>query len=155
MEREKFMQEAINLSIESIAKGGGPFGAVVVKDGEIIAKASNSVTIDNDPTAHAEVNAIRAACRSQKSFTLDGAELYSSCEPCPMCLATAYWAGIKKIYFGNSREDAAAINFNDELIYNEIPLNPSARSLPSVQMMRSEAMEAFNIWHAKEDKVEY
>ncbi|MFI3315472.1 MAG: nucleoside deaminase [Rikenellaceae bacterium] len=155
MKREEYMQQAIDLSVESVKNGGGPFGAVIVKDGEIISKASNSVTITNDPTAHAEVNAIRSACASLGSFSLEGCELYTSCEPCPMCLGAAYWAGVKKIYFGNTRADAKDIDFDDSFIYDEIPLNPAARSIPSEQLLREEAIVAFELWESKEDKIEY
>ncbi len=153
--KEKHMEEAINLSIESVANGGGPFGAVIVKEGQVISKASNSVTLTNDPTAHAEINAIREACKSLNTFSLEGAELYTSCEPCPMCLAAAYWAGIEVIYFGNSRKDAANINFDDSFIYDEVPLDPQKRSIPSVQMLGDKAIKAFELWEEKEDKIEY
>lgn len=155
MDKEKFMQEAIDLSIESVKNGGGPFGAVIVKDGVVIAKASNSVTIDNDPTAHAEVNAIRAACKSVGDFSLEGCELYTSCEPCPMCLSAAYWAGIKCIYFGNNREDAAKIDFDDSFIYDEIPLDPESRKIPSEEMLGDKAIKAFQLWEEKDDKIKY
>lgn len=155
MQRENFMQVAIDLSIESVKNGGGPFGAIVVKDGEIVSKASNSVTLTNDPTAHAEVNAIRLGCKAVGSFSLEGCELYTSCEPCPMCLSAAYWAGIKVIYYGNSRKDAASINFSDAFIYDEIPLDPSKRSIPSKQLKRDDALKAFRLWSEKEDKIEY
>lgn len=149
------MQLAIDLSIDSVKSGGGPFGAVIVKDGVVIAQDSNSVTTTNDPTAHAEVNAIRKACKSLGTFSLDGCELYSSCEPCPMCLSAAYWAGIKRIYYGNSREDAKAINFDDSFIYDEIPLSPADRSIAAEQIMREQAIEAFKLWEEKVDKVLY
>ena len=155
MKKEEYMIEAIKLSIDSVLNGGGPFGAVIVKDGKVISKAFNSVTLTNDPTAHAEVNAIRQACKSLNTFFLDGAELYTSCEPCPMCLAAAYWARIKNIYFGNSRSDAANINFDDSFIYDEIPLNPTTRSIPSVQILKEHAIKAFELWDEKEDKIEY
>lgn len=152
---EQFMQEAIDRSINSVKSGGGPFGAVIVKDGKIISCESNSVTLTNDPTAHAEVNAIRKACSELNTFSLEGCELYTSCEPCPMCLSAAYWAGIKRIYFGNSRTDAKEINFDDSFIYDEIPLAPDARAIPAVQIMRDRAIEAFQLWDTKSDKVEY
>ncbi len=155
MKNEKFMREAIEVSKQSVISGGGPFGAVVVKDGQIISKSSNSVTLDNDPTAHAEVNAIREACRVLNNFSLEGCELYSSCEPCPMCLSAAYWAGVKSIYFGNSREDAQKIDFDDSFIYDQIPLNPTLRAIPSVQMLHEEALVAFEMWDKKSDKVKY
>lgn len=148
---------AIDLSKESLANGGGPFGAVIVKDGVVIAKGSNSVTLLNDPTAHAEVSAIRAACKSTGNFKLDGCEIYSSCEPCPMCLSAIYWAGIEKIYFANTRGDAAQIGFDDSFIYDQIPLAPKERTVPSLPMtaMHGEALEAFKMWSEKSDKIEY
>lgn len=155
MDKEMYMEEAINLSVESVNTGGGPFGAVIVKDGEVIAKASNSVTLNNDPTAHAEVNAIRQACSKLNTFSLAGCDLYTSCEPCPMCLSAAYWAGIDKIYFGNSREDAAAIDFDDSFIYDQIPLDPKKRTIPAEQLLGDKAIIAFRLWEAKEDKIEY
>ena len=155
MNKELYMQKAIDLSIESVSNGGGPFGAVIVIDGEIISQSSNSVTIDNDPTAHAEVNAIRLACKKLNTFSLKGAEIYTSCEPCPMCLASAYWAGIQTIYYGNNREDAKAINFDDSFIYDEIPLNPEERTIKSIQMLKDKAIVAFKLWEEKEDKIEY
>lgn len=153
--QEHFMREAIALSQTSVQTGGGPFGAVVVKEGQIIAKASNSVTQTNDPTAHAEVNAIRKACKELNTFTLEGADLYTSCEPCPMCLSAAYWAGISNIYFGNSRTDAKDIHFDDSFIYDQIPLLPDQRSIPAKQLLRHEALKAFQSWSDKEDKVAY
>lgn len=155
MYKENLMREAIELSKKSVASGGGPFGAVIARNGEIIARASNTVTQTNDPTAHAEVNAIRSACKELGVFKLNGCELYTSCEPCPMCLSAAYWAGIEKIYFGNSRIDAKEINFDDSFIYDEIPLLPSERSVPATQRLRDEAIEAFRMWEAKEDKINY
>lgn len=149
------MEQAIELSKQSVKTGGGPFGAVIVKDGKVIATASNSVTQTNDPTAHAEVNAIRKACSSLGSFSLKECELYTSCEPCPMCLSAAYWAGIKKIYFGNSRADAKDINFDDSFIYDQIPLDPAKRSIPSERIAGDKAIEAFQMWKAKSDKIEY
>ncbi len=154
-DKVKFMKEAISLSKQSVTLGGGPFGAVIVKDDEIIAMASNSVTLTNDPTAHAEVCSIREACRQLGTFSLKGCELYTSCEPCPMCLSAAYWAGIDKIYFGNTRNDAKNINFDDSFIYDQIPLAPSERTIPAVQLLSDEAIEAFRMWEAKSDKVEY
>ncbi len=155
MDRAKFMQEAIDLSIESVKSGGGPFGAVIVKDGEVISKASNSVTLTDDPTAHAEVNAIRAACKTLKRFSLEGCELYTSCEPCPMCLSAAYWARVSKIYYGNSREDAMNIDFDDSFIYDEIPVEPTKRSIPSEQILADKAIAAFDLWESKTDKIKY
>lgn len=149
------MREAIRLSRESVENGGGPFGAVIVKDGEIVARGANSVTICNDPTAHAEVSAIRAACAAAGTFKLDGCELYTSCEPCPMCLSASYWAGISKIYYGNTKQDAADIDFDDSFIYDEIALAPADRKIAAVNMLRDEAIVAFDMWRTKEDKVEY
>lgn len=153
--KEEFMREAIALSKDSVENGGGPFGAVVVKKGKVIAKGSNSVTLLNDPTAHAEVTAIREACKVENNFDLEDCDLYTSCEPCPMCLAAAYWAGIRKIYFGNTRQDAAEIGFDDSFIYDEIILNPADRKVPGANVLRKEALEAFTMWNEKEDKVEY
>lgn len=149
------MREAIAASKESVERGGGPFGAVIVRDGKIIARASNSVTLLNDPTAHAEVSAIRAACSSLGVFDLSGAEIYTSCEPCPMCLGAIYWAGIDKIYYGNTKQDAAAIGFDDSFIYDEIALPPLRRKVPAVELLHDEALEGFRMWDAKEDKTEY
>lgn len=155
MSENKFMRMAIELSKESVAKGGGPFGAVIVRDGQVIATGSNSVTILNDPTAHAEVSAIRAACQVVGGFNLKGCEIYSSCEPCPMCLSAIYWAGIDRIYYANNRGDAAEIGFDDAFIYDQIPLAPTERTIPSLPLMRAEGLEAFRLWTEKEDKVEY
>lgn len=152
---ETFMREAINLSIDNVRNGGGPFGAVIVKDGEIIARGANRVTANNDPTAHAEVCAIRNACREMKTFKLEGCTIYTSCEPCPMCLSAIYWAGIERIYFGNNKHDADHIGFGDQFIYEEIDKPMSERSIPSEQMMHDEALEAFHDWENKEDKIEY
>jgi len=154
-DKEKFMRRAIELSKESVKKGGGPFGAVIVKDGKIIAEASNSVTQDNDPTAHAEVNAIRQAAKKINSFDLSGAEIYTSCEPCPMCLGAIYWARLDKIYFANTKDDAKSIGFDDSFIYEEIEKPYSERSIPTIQILRNEALEAFKMWEEKEDKIEY
>lgn len=153
---EKFMLEAISLSKENIKNAtGGPFGAVIVKDGEIISGGSNQVTTHNDPTAHAEIEAIRAACKKLKSFSLEGCEIYTSCEPCPMCLSAIYWARIERIYFANSREDAAELNFDDEFLYREINKENHKRKIPMVQMLRDEAIKVFNDWKHKEDKIHY
>lgn len=146
---------AIDLSIESVNSGGGPFGAVIVRDGEVLSSENNSVTLTNDPTAHAEVNAIRKACTRLNTFSLEGCVLYSSCEPCPMCLSAAYWAGISKIYYGNSRDDAKEISFDDSFIYEQIPLSPSERTIPAKQMMQQEAIKAFRLWDNKGDKIKY
>lgn len=149
------MREAIVLSCESVRRGGGPFGAVIVKDGKIVARGSNSVTLLNDPTAHAEVTAIRAACAEMRTFRLEGCDLYTSCEPCPMCLSAAYWAGISRIYYGNNREDAAEIGFGDAFIYDEIALAPPLRTVPGENLLRREALGAFRLWQQKPDKVRY
>ena len=155
MNKENFMQIAIDLSIESVKNGGGPFGAVIVKDGKIIAQSSNSVTKDNDPTAHAEVNAIRKASQKLGTFDLSGCEIYSSCEPCPMCLGAIYWAKIDKLYFANTKDDAKNIGFDDSFIYEEIDKPFYARKVKTTQMMRDKAIEAFKLWEQKEDKIEY
>ena len=151
----EFLRMAAEKSERSVENGGGPFGAVIVKNDEVLAVESNSVTIDNDPTAHAEVNAIRSACRKVGSFKLDGCYVYSSCEPCPMCLSAIYWSGIKKIYYGNTAADADDINFGDKFIYDEIALPKAERSVPSIGLMRLEAQKAFRNWRDKTDKIEY
>lgn len=150
-----FMREAIRLADESVKCGGGPFGAVVVKDGEIIAESSNSVTIDNDPTAHAEVSTIRKACKALGTFDLSGCVIYTSCEPCPMCLGAIYWAHIDRVYFGNTRKDAAEIDFADDFIYNELAKPLHKRVKPFVPMLRDEALSSFRLWTDKTDKNEY
>ena len=150
-----FMLMAIELSLNSVKNKGGPFGAVIVKDGNVIAKASNRVTLDNDPTAHAEVNVIRAACTALKSFDLSGCTMYTSCEPCPMCLGAVYWAGIDKIFYANSRTDAKNIGFDDSFIYDELTKPMSERSIPIMQIMQHEAIKAFEAWQQKADKIEY
>ena len=155
MDKRELMNRAIELSIGSVNGGGGPFGAVIAREGEIIAEASNSVTIDNDPTAHAEVNAIRRAARKLGSFDLSGCEIYTSCEPCPMCLGAIYWSHIEKIYYANTRKDAAEIGFDDDFIYQEIALPLEKRRKPIEEFMRSEALEAFELWKAKDDRTEY
>ena len=151
----ELMRRAIRLSEESVRNGGGPFGAVIAKGDEIIAEASNSVTIDNDPTAHAEVNCIRKATRHLSTFDLSGCDIYTSCEPCPMCLGAIYWARLKKVYFANNKEDAKNIGFDDSFIYDELALPPIRRRLPSEPLMRQEALQAFRIWKEKDDKTEY
>ena len=153
--QKKFMREAIDLSIENVKKGGGPFGAVVVKDGKIIARGVNRVTDENDPTAHAEVTAIRNACKVLGSYQLTGCELYTSCEPCPMCLGAIYWSRPDKVYFANSKEDAANVQFDDQFIYEEIAKPISERKIFTKQLLRDEAIEAFKLWDALEDKIEY
>ena len=154
MDRE-FMQRAIDLAAESVKKGGGPFGAVVVKDGKVIAESANSVTPDNDPTAHAEVNAIRLACKKLGTFMLDGCEIYASCEPCPMCLGAIYWAHITKIYYAGNRADAAKAGFDDDFIYREINIDPEKRSVPAFNFMPNEGAAVFKLWLDKEDRTNY
>ena len=155
MTKEQLMQRAIELSINSVRNGGGPFGAVIAREGEIIAEGSNGVTIYNDPTAHAEVTAIRKACEKLGNFELKGCEIYTSCEPCPMCLGAIYWAHLDKIYYANDRKDAADIGFDDDFIYQEIEVKPQYRKKPSEILMREEGLEAFRIWNKKTDKIEY
>lgn len=155
-DQNKFMQEAIRLSIENVTSGkGGPFGAVIVKDGVIIARGANEVTSSADPTAHAEVVAIRNACKALGTFQLDGCEIYTSCEPCPMCLGAIYWARPDKMYFANTKKDAADINFDDQFIYEEMELPYQDRKLKTEQMMHEEALEAFKIWSESINKIEY
>jgi guanine deaminase len=155
-DQKKFMQEAINLSLDTMRAGkGGPFGAVIVKDGEVIARGSNQVTSSNDPTAHAEVVAIREACKILGTFQLNDCEMYTSCEPCPMCFGAIYWARLQKVYYGNTRDDAAKIGFDDELIYKEIAKHHPERILPMQQIMHAEALEAFKEWLIKTDRVDY
>jgi len=153
--KNEFMKRAIELSVESINKDGGPFGSVIVKDNKIIAEGSNKVTPTNDPTAHGEIVAIRDACKKLNNFNLSGCELYSNCEPCPMCLSAIYWARINKIFFANTREDARKIDFDDSLIYSEFKKNINERKIPMVQIMRDEALKAFELWDKKKDKVKY
>ncbi len=154
--KENFMKEAVKTALEGIANNeGGPFGCIVVKDGKIIGRGNNKVTSTNDPTAHAEVNAIRDACKNLNSFQLEGCEIYTSCEPCPMCLGAIYWARPDKVYYGSNQIDAANIGFDDEFIYKEIPLPYSERSIPFQQLGRNVALEAFIEWTKKEDKTEY
>ena len=155
MTKEELMHRAIELSKNSVKTGGGPFGAVIAKDGIIIAEASNSVTIDLDPTAHAEVNCIRQATRKLKTFNLEGCEIYTSCEPCPMCLGAIYWARLDKMYYGNNKTDAKNIGFDDSFIYDELELKPEDRKLPSEILLHDEAIKAFEEWMKKEDKIEY
>ena len=149
------MARAIELSIESVNTGGGPFGSVIVKDEKIIAEGSNKVTLNNDPTAHGEIVAIRKACKNLNNFNLSGCELYSTCEPCPMCLSAIYWAHIDKVYYANTRDDAKKIDFDDSLIYSELLKNVKIRKIPMAQMMREEALKAFELWDKKTDKVKY
>jgi len=154
--QKKFMREAIRLSIENVQSGnGGPFGTVIVKNGEIIASGVNKVTQSNDPTAHAEIVAIRSACETLGTFQLVGCEIYCSCEPCPMCLGAIYWARPDRIYFANTKEDAADINFDDNFIYNELDVSTSQRKLPTTQLLRDEAQMAFTQWRESTAKIEY
>ena len=153
---ETFMREAIRLSLENVeSKNGGPFGAVVVKDGKIIGRGVNHVTSHNDPTAHAEMVAIREACSYINHYQLNGCEIYCSCEPCPMCLGAIYWARPDRIYFANTKEDAATIHFDDHFIYQELSLPYAERKLPTVHIMNQEASIAFQKWMESEDKVKY
>ena len=149
------MQEAINAAFEGMRQKGGPFGAVVVKNGEIVGKGSNCVTETNDPTAHAEVVAIRDACKNLGSFQLEGCEIYTSCEPCPMCLGAIYWARPDKVFYACDKDDAADSGFDDAFIYKELELPASERKVPFVQMSREEALSVFAEWNEKEDKTEY
>jgi tRNA(Arg) A34 adenosine deaminase TadA len=152
----KFMRAAIRLSIDMMRCGkGGPFGAVVVKGGKIVGRGCNEVTSSNDPTAHAEIVAIRDACRRLKTFDLEGCELYTSCEPCPMCLSAIYWARIPKIFYGNTRKDAAKIAFDDDFIYREVSLPIRKRKLVMKPLLRNEALKAFAEWDKKTDKISY
>lgn len=153
--KDKFMERAIELAINSVDRAGGPFGAVVVKGGKIIAEGSNCVTLHNDPTAHAEVTAIRNACKELNTFDLSGCEVYTSCEPCPMCLSTMYWAHIDRYYFGCTQDDAKKIGFDDSYIYKQIDLKPEDRDIKSSQLLQEKAIAAFNKWDEKEDKTEY
>jgi tRNA(Arg) A34 adenosine deaminase TadA len=155
MEKIDFMRRAIELSVQSVGLGGGPFGAVIVKDGKIVAEASNRVTLDNDPTAHAEVNAIRQAARSLGCFDLSGCDIYTSCEPCPMCLGAIYWAHLDHIYYGCNRKDAADAGFDDDFIYRELSLAPADREKVMEVLLPEESMAAFRMWKEKKDKKEY
>ena len=155
MTNKELMRRAIELSKMSVQNGGGPFGAVIACNGKIVAEGSNCVTLDCDPTAHAEVSTIRKACKALKTFDLSGCEIYTSCEPCPMCFGSIYWAHLDKIYMGNYRKDAAKIGFDDDFIYQEIALSPEQREKPSEILLRDEALEAFRMWEEKEDKTEY
>jgi len=151
-----FMARAIQLSIENVRSGsGGPFGAVIAKNGNVVAEAANQVVATNDPTAHAEVLAIRLACQKLRSFELKGCDLYASCEPCPMCLGAIYWARIEKIYFANLASDAAHVGFDDSAIYAEITQPHAEREIPMIQMMRHEALAAFQAWKKQPGKISY
>ena len=153
--KNEFMKRAIELSIESVNRGGGPFSCIIVKENKIIAEGSNKVTSSKDPTAHGEIVAIREACKKLNNFSLSGCELYSTCEPCPMCLSAIYWARIDKIYYANTRTDAKKIDFDDSLIYSEFQKSIDKRKIPMMQMMRDEALKAFDLWDNKIDKIEY
>ena len=155
MTNEELMRRAIELSENSVRNGGGPFGAVIAKDGEIIAEGSNRVTIDNDPTAHAEVCTIRKACEKLGTFDLKGCVIYTSCEPCPMCFGAIYWAHLEKIYYANDRKDAGKIGFDDDFIYEEIAIEPQYRKKPSEIILQNEAINAVKMWTLKDDKSEY
>jgi tRNA(Arg) A34 adenosine deaminase TadA len=155
-QRTEFMREAIRLSVENVKSGnGGPFGTIIVKDGTIIGRGVNRVTSTNDPTAHAEVVAIREACKALNSFQLDGCEIYTSCEPCPMCLGAIYWARPSRVFYANTKSDAAAVGFDDSFIYDELPHPPKERRISMTQLLREEAMEAFEAWRKSEKKVQY
>jgi len=151
-----FMARAIQLAVENVLSGqGGPFGAVIVKDGNILAEGANRVTLTNDPTAHAEVLAIREACKKLGLFELTSCDLYTSCEPCPMCLGAIYWARLSRVYFGGLAADAAHAGFDDSFIYREIAEAHAERTIPMVQLMREEALAAFRAWQEKSDKIRY
>ena len=155
MTHEELMQRAIELSVKNVGEGGGPFGAVIARNGEIVATGVNRVTASCDPTAHAEVSAIREAARRLGTFDLSGCVVYTSCEPCPMCLSAIYWAHLDSIYYGNNKDDAAAIGFDDSFIYDELALSPLQRRISARPMMREQALKAFRLWDEKADKVEY
>ena len=155
MTNEELMRRAIRLAEQSVAEGGGPFGAVIAREGELIAEASNHVVPHCDPTAHAEVSCIREACRKLGTFNLEGCEIYTSCEPCPMCLGAIYWAHLDKIYYANDRKDAAAIGFDDDFIYRELDLPVEQRRKQMELLLPEEAKKAFEMWEQKSDKDEY
>ncbi len=155
MTKEDLMRRAIALAVDNVANGGGPFGAVIARDGEIVAEGVNRVTANHDPTAHAEVSAIRAACSKLETFDLSGCEIYTSCEPCPMCLGAIYWAHLDRIYYGANQHDAAAINFDDAFIYRELAVPVEQREKQMTALLPSEALAAFEAWRQKDDKVEY
>ncbi len=155
MTHEELMRKAIELSVRNVAEGGGPFGAVIARNGEIIATGVNRVTPNHDPTAHAEVSAIREACSKLKTFDLSGCDIYTSCEPCPMCLGAIYWAHLDRMFYGNTKTDAKNIGFDDSFIYDELELPKEKRRLVYKNMLPEEAIEAFRLWMQKEDKIEY
>lgn len=152
---KEYMRMAIELALENIRDGGGPFGAVIVKDGKIVATGANRVTANNDPTAHAEVSAIRTACEKLGTFMLDGCDIYSSCEPCPMCLGAIYWAHIDRLYYACNKLDAADAGFDDSFLYKELELDADQRRLKTEELLPEEAKVVFEAWKNKEDKVEY
>ncbi|RNL54113.1 nucleoside deaminase [Pedobacter jejuensis] len=155
-QHKEFMQIAVKLSIQNVTEHiGGPFGAVIVKDGKVIAQSANKVTTTNDPTAHAEISAIRLACEELNTFDLNGCTIYTSCEPCPMCLGAIYWSRIKTIYYANTKADAAHIGFDDKFIYEELEKPMEQRTLPIIQLMRDEAIEAFKLWEHSPMRIEY
>ena len=154
-DRQGFMRRAIQLSRENVQRGGGPFGAVIVKGGEIVGEGFNRVTVTNDPTAHAEVVAIRDACGRLGTFSLSGCEIYTSCEPCPMCLSAIYWARLDRIWFANTKVDAAAIKFDDHFIYDELAKDAAQRAIPMTPMLRDEALAAFRDWQANAARIRY
>jgi len=155
MDKKELMRRAIALSEQSVRNGGGPFGAVIAREGQIVAEASNSVTIDHDPTAHAEVNCIRQAARRLGTFDLSGCDIYTSCEPCPMCLGAIYWAHLDTVYYANDRKDAARIGFDDDFIYSEMVLSPAERHKNMITLLPEEARRAFDMWEQNEQKQEY
>lgn len=156
MDRNQFMRAAIALAEKNVAEGtGGPFGAVIVRDGQIIGEGTNRVTSANDPTAHAEVVAIRNACEKLGTYSLAGCEVYTSCEPCPMCLSAIYWARLDRIFYGNTKADAAEIDFDDAFLYTEIPKPITERTIPTQQMLHEESIRAFNAWAVSENKIPY
>ena len=152
---KQFMRQAIQLAIDNIKNGGGPFGAVIVKDGKVIATGVNRVTANNDPTAHAEITAIRQACEKLGTFSLEGCDIYSSCEPCPMCLGAIYWAHLDHLYYGANKHDAAAAGFDDQFIYEELERPSTTRRLKAVSLLEEEAKAPFTLWAQHEDRVEY
>ncbi|PYU14425.1 MAG: tRNA-specific adenosine deaminase [Acidobacteria bacterium] len=154
--QNRFMEKAIALAIENVRRGrGGPFAAVVVRDGAIIAEGTNRVTFSNDPTAHAEIVAIREACEALGNFQLAGCEIYTTCEPCPMCMGAIYWARPAKVFYASTAKDASAAGFDDSFIYKQLKLPATARRIPMIQLMREEALEAFRAWEQKSDRIEY
>jgi len=156
MDHEKFMRAAAALAEQNVADGtGGPFGAVIVRDGEVVGEGTNQVTSSNDPTAHAEVVAIRQACEKLETFNLEGCVVYTSCEPCPMCLSAIYWARLDRIFYGNTKADAAAIDFDDDFLYTEIPKPIDQRAIPTSQILREETIKSFEAWAVSETKIPY